>query len=191
MVVPSSSTVSTPQSTATTVSFGDKFMLTWIYSNNKLFFKLRCKTTGWCAVAFTTGDGSGMKNYDIALGGVASNGNYLDDYWSTSTTKPSKESANNFVLTTASEADGYTTVQFERDPETSDTANDVQFKPGTEVMIAWAMHSSMDGNNDISRHTEKEVLPTKYILVPGAANTLKSRVMLSAILAAIVVYLVS
>ena len=58
-------------------------------------------------------------------------------------------------------------------------------------MIAWAMHSSMDGNNDISRHNEKEVLPTKYILVPGAANTLKSRVMLSAILAAIVVYLVS
>ena len=39
-------------------------------------FTMKCKTTGWCAVAFTTGDGSGMKNYDIALGGVASN-NYL------------------------------------------------------------------------------------------------------------------
>ena len=43
-------------------------------------------------------------------------------------TKPSKDSVNNFVLKTATEADGYTTVQFERDPETSDTANDVQFK---------------------------------------------------------------
>ena len=39
-------------------------------------FTMKCKTTGWCAVAFTTGDGSGMKDYDIALGGVAS-GNYL------------------------------------------------------------------------------------------------------------------
>ena len=58
-------------------------------------------------------------------------------------------------------------------------------------MIAWAMHSSMDGNDDISRHTDRRVLPTKYILVPGAANMLESRVMLSAILAAIVVYLVS
>ena len=58
-------------------------------------------------------------------------------------------------------------------------------------MIAWAMHSTMDGNDDIFRHTDKEVLPTKYILVPGAANMLKSRVMLSAILAAIVVFLVS
>ena len=58
-------------------------------------------------------------------------------------------------------------------------------------MIAWAMHSSMDGKDDISKHTDRELLPTKYILVPGAANMLESRVMLSAILAAIVVYLVS
>ena len=38
---------------------------------------MKCKTTGWCAVAFTTGDGSGMKDYDIALGGVASGNDYL------------------------------------------------------------------------------------------------------------------
>ena len=61
-----------------TVSAGDDFMLTWMYSNNKLMFTMKCKTTGWCAVAFTTGDGSGMKDYDIALGGVASGTNYLD-----------------------------------------------------------------------------------------------------------------
>ena len=59
-----------------TVSAGDNFMLTWIYSNSRLMFTMKCKTTGWCAVAFTTGDGSGMRDYDIALGGVASN-NYL------------------------------------------------------------------------------------------------------------------
>ena len=41
-------------------------------------FTMKCKTTGWCAVAFTTGDGSGMRDYDIALGGVASGNNYLD-----------------------------------------------------------------------------------------------------------------
>ena len=41
-------------------------------------FTMTCKTTGWCAVAFTTGDGSGMRDYDIALGGVASGNNYLD-----------------------------------------------------------------------------------------------------------------
>ena len=53
-------------------------MLTWMYSNNKLMFTRTCKTTGWCAVALITGDGSGMRNYDFALGGVASGNNYLD-----------------------------------------------------------------------------------------------------------------
>ena len=41
-------------------------------------FTMTCKTTGWCAVALATGDGSGMRNYDIASGGVASGNNYLD-----------------------------------------------------------------------------------------------------------------
>ena len=57
-------------------------MLTWIYTDKKLMFTMKCKTTGWCAVAFTTGDGSGMRDYDIALGGVSSNGNnYLYVRW--------------------------------------------------------------------------------------------------------------
>ena len=44
-----------------------------------LIFNMTCKTTGWCAVAFTTNPGGrGMVNYDIALGGVASNTPYLD-----------------------------------------------------------------------------------------------------------------
>ena len=53
---------------------------------------------------------------------------YPQDYWSITTTKPFKDSANNFVLISATEAGGYTTVVFERNPETNDTANDVQFK---------------------------------------------------------------
>ena len=77
-------------------------------------------------------------------------------------------------------------------------------KPGTDVKIAWAMHSSMDGNVDISKHTGTGVLPNRYTLVPetgststststttGAASILESRVMFSAILAAIAVFLVS
>ena len=50
-------------------------------------------------------------------------------------------------------------------------------------MIAWAMHSAMDGDVDISRHTARGILPNKYTLIPGpvggasAASVLKSRVM--------------
>ena len=56
---------------------------------------------------------------------------YPQDYYSKTTGKPSKDTKN-FVLTSASETGGYTTVVFERDPETSDTDNDVQFKVNSE-----------------------------------------------------------
>jgi len=40
---------------------------------------MTCKTTGWCAVGFTTtASGRNMQNYDIAVGGVVSNTPYLD-----------------------------------------------------------------------------------------------------------------
>ena len=73
--------------------------------------------------------------------------------------------------------------------------------PGTDVKIAWAMHSCMDGDVDISRHTARATLPNRYTLIPGtgstststttgAASMLESRVMFSTILAAIAVFLV-
>ena len=55
------------------------FKLQWTYNNGKLTFNMTCKTAGWCAVGFTTSaDGRNMVNYDIAVGGVASNTGYLD-----------------------------------------------------------------------------------------------------------------
>lgn len=55
------------------------FKLQWTFKNNKLIFNMTCKTTGWCAVGFTTtADGRNMVDYDSAVGGVASNTTYLD-----------------------------------------------------------------------------------------------------------------
>ena len=55
------------------------FKLQWTYNNGKLIFNMTCKTTGWCAMGFTTSsDGRNMVDYDIAVGGVASNTPYLD-----------------------------------------------------------------------------------------------------------------
>jgi len=55
------------------------FNLQWTYNNRKLMFKMTCKTTGWCAVGFTTtGEGRNMLNYDIAVAGYASGAGYID-----------------------------------------------------------------------------------------------------------------
>lgn len=68
-----------PLNYASIASDDGGFKLRWAYDNNTLMFNLTCKTTGWCAVGFTTtADGKRMVNYDIALGGVASNSGYLD-----------------------------------------------------------------------------------------------------------------
>jgi len=130
---------------------GEDFELKWAYNNtaNKLMFKMKCKGMGWCAVGFSNasmGDGRGMKDYDIAAGGVASNTPYLGDYWSTGMTPPKNETTENWDLKTATEADGYTNVEFSRDAMTGDTAYDVQFMNDTEVFVMWAYNSNMDAN---------------------------------------------
>ena len=61
------------------VNDGENFELHWTYRNSMLHFKMTCKGLGWCAVGFSTvGDGRGMRNYDVVVGGVASNMGYLD-----------------------------------------------------------------------------------------------------------------
>ena len=53
---------------------------------------------------------------------------FQQDYWSTSLSKPPKDPKQSFFLTKANEKDGRTMVEFYRDAETGDTANDVQFQ---------------------------------------------------------------
>ena len=59
-------------------SVDGNFKLEWTYNNSKLIFKMTCKTTGWCAVGFTTNNGRNMLNYDIAVAGYASGAGYID-----------------------------------------------------------------------------------------------------------------
>ena len=68
-----------PPSYAVLTSPDNFFKLQWTYNNSKLIFKMTCKTTGWCAVGFTTnGDGKNMLDYDIAVAGYASGAGYID-----------------------------------------------------------------------------------------------------------------
>ena len=69
----------TPPSYAVLSSPDGFFKLQWTYKNSKLIFKMTCKTTGWCAVGFTTtADEKNMVKYDIAVGGFASGAGYID-----------------------------------------------------------------------------------------------------------------
>ena len=52
---------------------------------------------------------------------------YWQDYWSTSTGPPTRDTNQNLTLVNATESGGYTMVEFYRPAMTGDTANDVQF----------------------------------------------------------------
>ena len=49
------------------------------------------------------------------------------DYWSATVSAPPSDASQDYVLLGASEYGGYTSVQFERNATTGDTARDVQF----------------------------------------------------------------
>ncbi|XP_031553187.1 uncharacterized protein LOC116290325 [Actinia tenebrosa] len=112
----------------------------------RFYFKFVAKTTGWAALGWSqTASGRHMQQYDIALGGVR-NGNesYIGDYYSSTPGKPDHDgpSLQSLVLTNATEADGYTTIEFNRAANTLDTATDVPLKNGTKIWLMWAIAST-------------------------------------------------
>jgi len=172
------------------------FKLHWTYNNGKLIFKMTCKTTGWCAVGFTaTGDGRNMQNYDMAVGGVASNKPYLDGYQSASKGVPLRDPTPDYNLIKASEGNGYTSVEFDRSATTDGDVKDVQFRKNSEVWIVWAWHNNDDAssglNSTMQKHSATGVSKRKYNLIKeamnpsSAASETGSRVLAYAILALI------
>lgn len=170
-----------PLNYASIASDDDGFKLRWAYNNNRLMFNLTCKTTGWCAVGFTTtADGKRMVNYDIALGGVASNTGYLDGYQSTSFTVPPRDPTPDYNLIKATEENGFTNVQFDRIPTTEGDEKDVQFGDNTEVWIVWAWRRNDDANlglNGSLKHTATGISTRKYNLFKEAQGSNTANVM--------------
>ncbi|XP_068742893.1 DBH-like monooxygenase protein 1 homolog [Montipora capricornis] len=157
----------------------DKFKLQWAYDNERLIFNMTCKTTGWCAVGFTTtADGRRMLNYDIALGGVALNAGYLDGYQSTGFAVPPKDPTPDYNLIQATEENGFTNVQFDRIPTTEGDDKDVQFGGNTEVWIVWAWKNNADAQIGLNRnlkHTATGISTRKYNLFKEAKGNTGNR----------------
>ncbi|XP_031553342.1 uncharacterized protein LOC116290454 isoform X2 [Actinia tenebrosa] len=106
-------------------------------TEDRFYFKVVANTTGWVGLAFTTYEGGeGMKDYDIALGGVRKeNETYLKDYWSTSEVKPILDSSQDLMLTSAMESNGKTTIEFNRKADTGDAA-DTPLKMNNSIFLA-------------------------------------------------------
>ncbi|XP_073241496.1 DBH-like monooxygenase protein 2 homolog [Porites lutea] len=161
-----------------TFDSGDEnFTLQWAYDGDeKLIFNVSCKTTGWCAVGFTSfADGRNMTDYDMAVGGITANKTYLWGYHGLRPGVPYIDPTPDYVLISASESNGYTNLQFERETTTEedDDPHDVQYRDDTEVWIVWAWRDD-DADNKLNldlKHTYRRVSSRKYNLIKLAGST--------------------
>ncbi|XP_068742889.1 uncharacterized protein [Montipora capricornis] len=161
---------------ASLMSSDGTFELKWGYRDDTvqmLYFMMKCKNTGWCGVGFSSmGNGTGMKDYDIAIGGyeIRTLSGYLGDYWSTTTETPDIDAVHNLDLECSSEINGYTMVHFKKPAITSENMRDVQFTPNTTVWVMYAMQEDDIAIDDTSFmvHSKKGRWQQQYNLIAMA-----------------------
>ncbi|XP_068709142.1 uncharacterized protein [Montipora foliosa] len=152
------------------------FELKWGYRDDKdqmLNFIMKCKNTGWCGVGFSSmGNGTGMKDYDIAIGGyeISTRSGYLGSYWSTTTEKPDMNRDSEIDITCTGEMGGYTIVHFRKPAIPSNNMANVQFTPNTTVWVMYAMHEDdiADDGTSFMVHSTKGRLQQQYNLIAMA-----------------------
>ncbi|KAK3754502.1 hypothetical protein QZH41_007026 [Actinostola sp. cb2023] len=101
---------------------GGNYVVKWTYMplTQEIEFDVRAKATGWVGLGITKFN-SGMKKMDIIVGGNYQGAmTYLKDYYSTATTKPIKDSQQDYTLISATQTNGKTVVVFKRKLKTGD-----------------------------------------------------------------------
>uniref|UniRef100_H3DG29 Monooxygenase, DBH-like 1, like n=1 Tax=Tetraodon nigroviridis TaxID=99883 RepID=H3DG29_TETNG len=88
--------------------------LSWGFDNfqGSITFELVVNTTGW--VGFGLSPNGGMKGSDIVIGGIGPAGRYFADYHATGKSMPVVDVVQSYTLVALEEADGQTTVAFQR-----------------------------------------------------------------------------
>ncbi|KAK3754510.1 hypothetical protein QZH41_019350, partial [Actinostola sp. cb2023] len=97
------------------------YLLSWKYdsSSSEFTFKVTVKGTGWIGLGFSDTN-SGMKAMDVVIANVSAGNGQVEDYHSMTTTKPTKDSQQDYTLVSATQTNGSTVVEFKRKLKTGD-----------------------------------------------------------------------
>ncbi|XP_067938987.1 DBH-like monooxygenase protein 1 [Watersipora subatra] len=126
----------------------DKFNVSWTAEEDKITFEVTCKTTGWVGLGFSP-SGS-MADADIIVAWAADDGtSHLLDMFATTNSLPTKDASQDVKLLSAVEANGVTTVQFERKLDTCDENGDNIIASSTTRLI-YAYQTSDPANNEFT-----------------------------------------
>ncbi|XP_078343057.1 uncharacterized protein LOC144628816 [Oculina patagonica] len=146
------------------------YNVSWMYDNNtdRLHFVTEVMTTGWVGFGVATRAPNAMIGYDVAVGGVLSDGTgYLRDYLTIGRQQPQLDAQQDWVLTYSREENGVTTLQFYRQRDTNDFLNDIVIQQGEPIFLIWAYHLTSDVQSGqlFQQHTFRGLFQT--ILIPG------------------------
>ncbi|KAL9982005.1 hypothetical protein ACROYT_G010784 [Oculina patagonica] len=168
---PTTTATSTPTTTQFTHSFdNNRFRFLWKFDdqNDKIFYHLRVKTTGWVGFGFATNAPNNMQNYDVIVGGFKDGQGYLNDYHTQGRFQPQPDANQDYKLLSASEPGGYTELMFERKRDTGDI-NDIHFETDRQVHIIWA-YADKDIRTvaDFAQHSNQGWSDETFVMVPEA-----------------------
>ncbi|KAM7427759.1 DBH-like monooxygenase protein 1 [Porites harrisoni] len=147
------------------------FNVSWNFnaSLDTFEFLLEVRTTGWIGFGFALNAPTNMMDYDVAVGGVLSNGTtYLQDYYTTGQIRPDPDPQQDFIIINGSEQNGVTSLTFSRRRNTTD-ALDVAIQPGMSIFLVWAYHPSVDAQpSSFSQHPNDARGVMQQTLIPAA-----------------------
>lgn len=163
-----------------TLSEGN-YSVDWEYENHTetFYFKVRVKATGWIGFGVSrllwpdkenlTWNYNSMHYYDVLVGGVNGSGKmYFKDLMTNGHMLPKEDERQDWNITSITESNGNTTMEFSRKKNTGDDVGDNVIEPGWRRMV-YAYHDSDDYNTAMSnftKHTWKGFKVIEFIKVP-------------------------
>lgn len=140
------------------MSFDDgNFNVSWTHnrSTEELEFEVNANAIGYVAFGFTFTP-EDMQNYSIVVGGTNGSGqNYFNSYHTSGLGKLTLDADPQiYILDSAEEQNGTTTLRFRRPLETNDS-KDIQFNETTRVFLVWAYNKYSDADNVVTYHTNR------------------------------------
>lgn len=157
------------------------YSVDWEYENNTetFYFKVRVKATGWIGFGVSRllwpdnetlkWNYNSMQYYDVLVGGVNGSGKvYFKDLMTNGHMLPKEDEHQDWNITSITESNGTTTMEFSRKKNTGDAVGDNVIEPGRRRMVC-AYHDSDDYNTTMSnftKHTWEGYKDIEFIEVP-------------------------
>jgi len=126
------------------------FSVEWgLCGANEIEMKMTGNGTGWIGVGFS--EDASMSSTDVVIAGVDPEGNsYLVDTWASERTSPTIDTTQNYILVSANEVAGSTSIEFTRALNTGDL--DDYALDGVARYLLWAMGEGDYAGNGSDYH---------------------------------------